>query len=170
MTMKEITITEKGHDGNCPYLHETCRGAIVRGDEILLSHEVECHEWLFPGGGLEDGETYEECCAREILEETGNIVRVGELFAVVNEYYGDTHYVHRYFVCEIVGKGASRLTEREIRVDARPEWIGIDKYKKILEETVAKGEIPYNPYRIHLRELRALEAYVDYINERSGLT
>ena len=30
--------------------------------------------WLTPGGGIEDGETMEECARREVLEETGFVL------------------------------------------------------------------------------------------------
>lgn len=39
------------------------------------------------GGGLELDESLEECCVREILEETGYVVKPLEKFLVMNEYY-----------------------------------------------------------------------------------
>lgn len=43
--------------------------------------------WAFPGGFCEWGETTEESCAREALEETGIEVRIGEVLGV----YSDPH-------------------------------------------------------------------------------
>jgi len=43
--------------------------------------------WAFPGGFCEWGETTEESCAREALEETGLKVRIGEVMGV----YSDPH-------------------------------------------------------------------------------
>jgi len=49
----------------------------VDGGVVLLRNERD--EWELPGGRLEAGETPEECVAREIAEELGIEVRVGDL-------------------------------------------------------------------------------------------
>jgi 8-oxo-dGTP pyrophosphatase MutT (NUDIX family) len=59
------------------------QGAILRGDKILLIKHTE-HEggrsyWLLPGGGIETGETEEDCVVREMLEETSLKVKVRRL-------------------------------------------------------------------------------------------
>ena len=41
--------------------------------------------WALPGGFCEWGETTEECCAREMLEETGVTVRVEKLLGVYSD-------------------------------------------------------------------------------------
>ena len=41
--------------------------------------------WLLPGGGVEHGEHPEQAVIREVCEETGLAVRVGELLDVVSD-------------------------------------------------------------------------------------
>ncbi len=47
-------------------------GIILKGDEILLMHRFNNGKeyYVFPGGGIEDGESPEYTCSREVLEET----------------------------------------------------------------------------------------------------
>ena len=63
------------------------RAVVVRDGMILLSHEVNSGWWLVPGGGEEKGETPEECCVREVEEETGLIVKPLQQFLTMYEYY-----------------------------------------------------------------------------------
>jgi 8-oxo-dGTP diphosphatase len=56
------------------------QGAIVRNHSILLIRQRENESgrsyWILPGGGIEPGETEEDCVRREMKEETNLDVRV----------------------------------------------------------------------------------------------
>ena len=62
-------------------------------------------EWSIPGGMLELGEKLRDGIAREVLEETGLIVEVGEVLDVFDSIFPDAegktqyHYVLVDFVC-----------------------------------------------------------------------
>ena len=53
---------------------------IKDGKVLLVKRGIEPSKglWAIPGGTLKLGETLQECAAREILEETGITIRVGD--------------------------------------------------------------------------------------------
>jgi len=50
----------------------------------VLVRRADNGRWSVPGGYMEPGESVTEACAREVMEETGMRVRVGQLVAVYN--------------------------------------------------------------------------------------
>jgi 8-oxo-dGTP diphosphatase len=60
--------------------------ALIRDDHgrVLVVHRTYSREepWALPGGWLEGGETVEHTLERELLEETGLRVKVGNLLAI----------------------------------------------------------------------------------------
>ncbi|BCB04333.1 NUDIX domain-containing protein [Bacillus sp. KH172YL63] len=85
-------------------------GAVIVENGKLLLAEFNDENGLhynLPAGGVEEGESIREAVVREVLEETGADVSVGEL-AFSYEYaphlnakmYGDTHTLSLFFSCE----------------------------------------------------------------------
>ena len=83
---------------------------IRRGSEPLLG------QWSIPGGTLELGESLQEGVARELLEETGIVVRVLDLIEVFDRIFADDgaassepkgrprfHFVIADYLCERLG-------------------------------------------------------------------
>ncbi len=58
--------------------------------------------WEFPGGKREPGETFEACLVREIREELGVEVSVGELFAEVRHDYPEKSVHLKFFNCRLL--------------------------------------------------------------------
>ena len=110
---------------------------IRRGSEPLRG------EWSIPGGTLELGETLEQGVARELLEETGLRVRVGELIEVFDRIYfgnGESkerprfHYVIVDFLCErVAGEPVASSDVTDVAY-AREEELG----KFALTETATR--------------------------------
>jgi 8-oxo-dGTP diphosphatase len=65
-------------------IHEGRALLIRRGSEPLRG------QWSIPGGSLELAETLEEGVARELLEETGVVVRVGEMIEIFERIFLET--------------------------------------------------------------------------------
>ena len=51
-------------------------------EKVLLTRRADNGLWCLPGGGMDPGESAEEACIREALEETGLHVRVTRLVGV----------------------------------------------------------------------------------------
>ncbi len=50
--------------------------------KVLLTKRADNGLWCLPGGKMEPGESAEECCRREVMEETGLEVEPKRLIAV----------------------------------------------------------------------------------------
>lgn len=102
--------------------HYRYQGAIVREHHILLiqhtEHETSRAYWLLPGGGMEAGESEEECVMREMKEETGLDVRVERLLFIDQPQPGAKLYDHGYktYLCTPLGGEASPGFEPEPEV------------------------------------------------------
>lgn len=138
------------------------RGIIVENNKILLTHELNTGVFMTPGGGLEDGETLEECCIRELMEEAGYKVKPANQFLKINEYCPEAMYESNYFICEILEECEQSLTDIEIEHGAVPEWVDIKTALALFGE--------YEMYRrdiasLYLREYTTLNKYLEFIKE-----
>ncbi len=137
-----------------------CRGIVADNSRILISHELNVDFYSIPGGGMEKNETPEECCVREVLEETGYIVKPVKHFLTLNEYYEEYKYIDYYFVCEVTAKSKQNLTEIERERGLVPEWI---ETEKILEIFSRHNDFALNNEEkrgAYLREYTALKDYL----------
>ena len=79
---------------------------IFRGGKLLITRRhSDAHLgglWEFPGGKREPGETFEQCLAREIREELGVEIAVGELFESVIHAYPEKTVHLKFFVCRLL--------------------------------------------------------------------
>ena len=54
--------------------------------EVLLQRRGDCDQWGFPGGTVELGETPQMAAVREVKEETGLDVEVGDLIGIYTDF------------------------------------------------------------------------------------
>ena len=55
-------------------------------EEVLLQRRGDCDQWGFPGGTVELGETPQMAAVREVKEETGLDVQVGDLIGIYTDF------------------------------------------------------------------------------------
>ncbi len=81
------------------------RGVVIRDDKILLVRETIDGRWAMPGGWADVGYTPKETAEKEVMEESGLIVKAGRLLAVLDkkchQHPPDINYVYKIFIhCE----------------------------------------------------------------------
>lgn len=99
-----------------------------REEEILLvqHHKGGATYWLLPGGGVEYGERLEACARRELIEETGLEIAVGDLVYVSESIPpdGHRHVVNLYFEGKVLG---GRLAVGDERILVGAQYVPIDR-------------------------------------------
>ena len=138
------------------------RGLVINNKKILLSYEKNTDVYMSPGGGLESGESLEECCIRELNEETGYLVKPLNHFMIINEYCFETMYVSNYFICEIIGESKQSLTEIEIEHGITPVWLDIEEALEIFADYASKRE---DIASLYFREFTVINKYLSLIGE-----
>ena len=118
---------------------------IIDGDRILAaqrSHGELAGGWEFPGGKIEDGETAEEACIREVREELGVTVADLKPFVSLEYEYPSFHMDLQTFTCRIV-EGTPAITEH-----AELRWLTGEEL----------DSVPWLPADIQV--INALKAYL----------
>lgn len=86
---------------------ELCVGAVIVARHQLLlirrGRGVAIGQWSIPGGRVEFGETLTEAVRREVAEETGLHVAVGNLLGWVERIGAENHFVIADFRADVVG-------------------------------------------------------------------
>jgi len=96
---------------------------IIKNQKVLIAQRSKddrlALKWEFPGGKIEDGETPEQCLAREIKEELNLEILVTKHFLDnVYEYESGTIVLKCFFAQVVAGK-------LELNVHAKAQWVGL---------------------------------------------
>ncbi|MCR5178110.1 MAG: NUDIX domain-containing protein [Lachnospiraceae bacterium] len=163
--LKTVEILGANRFDNYTKTRDGSRAVIVQDGKILLTHELKSGWWLLPGGGMEEGETPEDCVIREVLEETGLIVRPTKHFLTLHEYYEEYRYTGYFFVCEVMKKGQMNLTDEEKQRGVQPEWIPLQDAIELFSKHELYADISEEKRGAYQREYIALK---EYMNLNSG--
>lgn len=115
------------------------RAIIIEDEKILLIKRVKPQKtyWIFPGGGIENGEENKQALIRECKEELGVDVEVGKLFAQTVFYWDGQPEENFFYFCKIVGgeigSGSGREYENDTYYEGTHEieWVDIEKLEDI---------------------------------------
>ena len=108
-------------------------GVVIKDGKVLLMfrRNERWEYYVFPGGGVDDGETPEQAVVRELLEETSVEVRVKNLFIHFDDDKGSEHFM---YLCEYIS-GEPKLddssSEKKKMLSGNqyyePMWVEINK-------------------------------------------
>jgi 8-oxo-dGTP diphosphatase len=105
---------------------------LIRNDnEILIGKRKGSHGaglYSVPGGHLEYGETFEECCSRELSEEIGVNLSDFEKVGFSEDYFGlnnSKQYTTLYFKKHV----DSNIKIKNLEPEKCEEWIWVNKDK-----------------------------------------
>jgi 8-oxo-dGTP diphosphatase len=107
---------------------------IIENNKVALIERVKdgITYYVFPGGGIEAGETPEEATKREAYEELGVTIKVNECFATVN-YNGKQYFFMAEILEGVFGTGQGEEFKRNTseRGTYKPMWIDIDQSRNL---------------------------------------
>jgi len=123
-----------------------CGILVIKNKILLINHsglnESNCF-WAPPGGGMEFGESTEDCLKREFLEETGLIITVNQ-FLFVHEYLSPPlHAIELFF--EVGSPSTNIETGSDPEFSAEHQII---KETAFLEFDMLKNEPKENLHRV----------------------
>jgi ADP-ribose pyrophosphatase YjhB (NUDIX family) len=65
--------------------------AVQQGNTVLLTKREDFEVWCLPGGAIDPGESPEVAAVREVQEETGLVVQLTRMVAVISRPHWGTH-------------------------------------------------------------------------------
>jgi len=136
-----------------------CAGIVKKEDKFLLvkTNYGSGEYWIFPGGGVESGESMRDCVKREIKEETGIDVDIKKLVFVNENLSKENPMIHFTFLCEpknddlIVGSDPDQKEDRikDVKYMTFDEILNLENFipeemkkplKKAYENNFKQGE------------------------------
>ncbi len=98
---------------------------------VLQGKSKEKKLWSMPTGGREDNETFEQCCMREIKEETGYLTEIVEEIKIKRVVYETVNIIAEihYYSVKIVGGGRSIQDPDGLIYNIA--WKGIEELKTL---------------------------------------
>lgn len=131
-----FTLDLENYTDDMPLVERYAVRALIQRDGFWAMQRSNSGEYKIPGGGVENGESYQEALLREVREETGlfvvpdSIREIGEVLEIREDTFqkGTKYIAHSfYYFCEVTEEIAqTSMTENEMEKGYRLEWADID--------------------------------------------
>ena len=137
-------------------------GIWISDDHILLESLADQEIWGIPGGGVETGESVEQACIREYLEETGLVVECDKLAIIHENFWDDAGQPIQeycfYFIIKPAIESISKPVVRSLEGHLQFRWQALDGLDGIVFiPQILKGCLPSlqsGPVFVSSREMK----------------
>jgi len=138
-----MSLGAEGPAPGLPVPMEVAAGLVFRDGRLLITQRPPGGHlgglWEFPGGKREPDESFAQCLARELNEELGIEVAIGELVESITHRYPEKTVHLRFFRCTWVRH--------------EPQAIGCQAFRWVRSEELGEHEFPAADARL-LDQLR----------------
>lgn len=143
----------------------TVKAIVTDNEGKIALLGVQNHRTLFPGGGVESGETLEQALVRECKEEIGCDVEITKEIGLGIQYRAKSsqRYDVYFFVTKVIGEKDEGTTTQKDEQGAILKWLSPDEILTMLESQM--HEIKDNEYAPHFNcrtHLAAFKKYLEY--------
>jgi ADP-ribose pyrophosphatase YjhB (NUDIX family) len=131
-----FVIDAKDYEEDWPVLKATTVRGIIRKDGLFAMQKNRFGVYKIPGGGPDEGETYEEALIREVKDEMGFILdpasirEIGMVFEKREDAFKKGKVFERctrFYDCQILSEtGETNMTKSEIALGFEPVWADMD--------------------------------------------
>ena len=88
-------------------------------------HEYTAYKYEFPGGKVEAGESESEALVREIKEELGLAIAVGQKYLTVDHSYPDFRLIMHSYLCQPLA------TEIHLHEHLAYQWLPVARFDEL---------------------------------------
>ena len=146
--MIHFDVLQKIHD-----MKPRAAAVIVDQGKLLLIHRVKESEdyWVLPGGSVEEDETPEEACCREVREEVGLEIEILKLFAKLLNRNREEIYFSAKRRSGSLALGGPELARNSKSNRYEPKWVDLKrlpelnllpaKIRTIMAEQIGVGNV-----------------------------
>ncbi|MFP5360826.1 MAG: NUDIX domain-containing protein [Actinomycetes bacterium] len=106
--------------------------------QVLAVHRPRYNDWSWPKGKLDPGESLPECAVREVAEETGKQIELGQPLPTIRYPIGEKQKVVKYWAAQVLPHTSPSLRGRKpVKSAAKHEidrvrWLPVGEAHKII--------------------------------------